>query len=54
MYTNYCYMTSKVRVIPFTVNAIYVVLFIYSRHWILFCVRDKYIKNNIISKPEQQ
>jgi hypothetical protein len=25
-------MTSKVRVIPFQVNAIYVVLFIYSRH----------------------
>jgi hypothetical protein len=47
-------MTSKVRVIPFQVNAIYVVLFIYSRHCILFCVHDKYIKNNIISKPEEQ
>ena len=47
-------MTSKVTVIPFTVNAVYVVLFIYSRHWILFCVRDKYLKNNIIWKLGEQ
>jgi hypothetical protein len=46
-------MTSKVRVIPFTVNAIYVVLFIYSRHWILFCVRDKYIKKTILYRNQK-